>query len=410
MVQRIESAPVRVARRERAVRPVEVRRGRGHLRDHDVALDRAAGKHDDDEGDAQDRAARRLGVAHARELRDDDDDAAGEAERPEASENRRRQRAEDTRVPHGGESRRSEEEGERGESANPQRECERFGSEPGSDDAVGAKFHHPPFSLGSAVDPLDGAVLAAREAGALLLERFDAPRDLRQKGLRGDLVTDADRAAEHAIVARLSALTPQAAILGEEGGTRPGTSDERWVVDPLDGTTNYLHRYPMFCVSIAYERAGELEAAAIYAPVFDELFAARRGEGATLNGRPLHVSTIASVADAMVCTGFHPARYARNGAHFAHLSNHAQAVRRDGSAALNLAYVAAGRFDAFWEFDLHPWDVAAGALIVREAGGRVERIDEGAPFGIDGASILATNARVHDEMRRELAMVSLFAG
>ena len=252
------------------------------------------------------------------------------------------------------------------------------------------------------MDPLDVATLAAREAGALLLSMWHEPLEVREKGLRGDLVTKADRAAEAAIVARLRAATPRAAVLGEEGGALAGDGGERWVVDPLDGTTNYAHRYPLWCVSIGYERDGEMEAGVVFAPVLGELYAARRGRGATRNGEPLHVSTTATVADAMVCTGFHPARYARNGAHFAHLSNRAQAVRRDGSAALDLAFVAAGIFDAFWEFDLHPWDVAAGALLVREAGGDVRRIDGGA-FAIDGGSVLATNGRIDAEMRAELS-------
>jgi myo-inositol-1(or 4)-monophosphatase len=172
-------------------------------------------------------------------------------------------------------------------------------------------------------------------------------------------------------------------------------------VDPLDGTTNYAHRYPLFCVSIAYERAGVLEAGAIYAPVLEELYAARRGGGATCNGHPIRVSAIARVTEAMVCTGFNPAGYARNARHFAALSQHAQAVRRDGSAALDLAFVAAGRFDAFWEWDLKPWDVAAGTVIVEEAGGGVGAIT-GGPLDIADGSILAANAGVYEVMERLL--------
>jgi myo-inositol-1(or 4)-monophosphatase len=247
------------------------------------------------------------------------------------------------------------------------------------------------------MNPLQTAVETAREAGALLLERVGSPLDIRDKGARGDLVTASDRASEELIVRRLRAGDSRCTILGEEGGSQPGTSDVRWIVDPLDGTTNYAHDYPLYCVSIAYERAGEVLAAAIYAPALDELYAAERGGGATCNGRRLGVSTIPSVAESLVCTGFVPAKFERNGAHFARLSHLAQAVRRDGSAALDMAFVAAGRFEAFWEFDLKAWDVAAGALIVREAGGTVSAID-GSAFDIAAGSTLASNGRVHAEM------------
>jgi myo-inositol-1(or 4)-monophosphatase len=247
------------------------------------------------------------------------------------------------------------------------------------------------------VDPLHVAIETAREAGSLLLARVGLPLETRQKSGRGDLVTASDRASEALIVRRLRGAFPNSTILGEEGGTTAGTSDERWIVDPLDGTTNYAHGYPLYCVSIAFERAGEVCAAAIYAPALDELYAAERGAGARCNGAAIGVSGVARVAESLVCTGFVPARYARNGANFARLSGLAQAVRRDGAAALDLAFVAAGRFEAFWEFDLKAWDVAAGALIVREAGGTVSAID-GTPLGLDAGSILATNGSVHAEM------------
>jgi myo-inositol-1(or 4)-monophosphatase len=247
------------------------------------------------------------------------------------------------------------------------------------------------------LDPLHVAIATAREAGELLLSRVGLPLETAEKGARGDIVTASDRASEALIVARLRAAFPSSTILGEEGGSLPGTSDERWIVDPLDGTTNYAHGYPLYCVSIAFERAGELVAGAIYAPALDELYAAERGGGARCNDVPIAVSPIAQVAESLVCTGFVPARYERNGANFARLSGLAQAVRRDGTAALDLAFVAAGRFEAFWEFDLKAWDVAAGALIVREAGGEVSAID-GTPFAIDGGSVLGTNGRVHHGM------------
>ena len=253
------------------------------------------------------------------------------------------------------------------------------------------------------MDPLAFVTALAQDAGALLRERLDDPRDIAEKRPH-DLVTDADRASEALIVRRIRDAFPRAAILGEESGTHAGTSDERFIVDPLDGTTNYAHRYPLFCVSIAYERAGIVEAGAIYAPLLGELFTARRGGGATRNGEPVRVSRVGRVADAMVCTGFNPARYARNGPYFAHISDQAQALRRDGSAALDLAFVAAGVYDAFWEWDLSPWDVAAGALMIEEAGGAARAID-GTRLDIAAGSILASNGTIQSEMQRLLAEV-----
>ena len=251
-------------------------------------------------------------------------------------------------------------------------------------------------------DPLQTALAVAKEAGALLMEHVHRPLNIEEKGRRADLVTQADRASERLIVERLRAQYPSATILGEEGGERKGTSQERWIVDPLDGTTNFAHGYPLFCVSIAYEREGEVLAGVVYAPMMNEFFAAERGGGARCNEQPVRVSAIETVDAAMLCTGFKPSDYDRNGKHFARASRHAQAVRRDGSAALDLAYVARGRFDAFWEFDLAPWDMAAGALLVREAGGSVSAIEGGA-FRLDGDSVLASNGTVHEQMRSLLS-------
>ena len=250
-------------------------------------------------------------------------------------------------------------------------------------------------------DPLEVAVAIAREAGAVLLEHLERPREIAEKGRRADIVTDADRASEAIVVARLRREYPQATILAEESGVHAGTNDERWIVDPLDGTTNFAHGYPLFCISIAYERGGELIAGAIFAPAMGECFAAERGAGARSNHRAIGVSAIDRVAGAMTCTGFHPADFERNATCFRAVSERAQAVRRDGSAALDLAYVACGRFDGFWEFDLSPWDVAAGTLLVREAGGTVTGVD-GSPATLDGGSILATNGRIHEELRATL--------
>ncbi|MGH7708380.1 MAG: inositol monophosphatase family protein [Vulcanimicrobiaceae bacterium] len=259
------------------------------------------------------------------------------------------------------------------------------------------------------MDPLSFAIDVAREAGALLVERLDAPREIGEKSERGDLVTDADRASERLIVERIRAAFPASAVLAEEGSEVVGGGGGRWIVDPLDGTTNYAHRYPFFAVSIAYEQRGEIVCGVVYAPAIGELFAAGRGSGARCNDRPIHVSRVGRLADAMVCTGFKPARYERNGPYFAAVSRQAQAVRRDGSAALDLANVAAGRFDAFWEFDLAPWDVAAGALLVAEAGGHVESVEGGA-HRLDGGSILASNGLVHGEVGATLRAVAAGSG
>jgi myo-inositol-1(or 4)-monophosphatase len=252
-------------------------------------------------------------------------------------------------------------------------------------------------------DPLNDATAIAREAGALLREYLHRPLRIDEKGRRADIVTDADRASERLIVERLRAAYPDASILGEESGMHEGTSRERWIVDPLDGTTNYAHKYPLFCVSVAYERDGVLQAGVVYAPFMDECFAAARGRGAFLNGRRIGVSAVPRVADALTCTGFHPSNFAENAHNFEAVSNVAQAVRRDGSAALDLAYVACGRFDAFWELDLQPWDVAAGTLLVLEAGGRVTQAG-GSDARVERGSILATNGAVHDEMLRTLTI------
>ena len=257
-------------------------------------------------------------------------------------------------------------------------------------------------------DPLTTALAAAREGAAELLAHAGMPLEIAEKGRRADIVTAADRASERVVLARLRADFSNASILAEESGASAGTSDERWIVDPLDGTTNYAHGYPLYCISIAYERAGELLAGVIYAPALDECYAAERGAGARRNDAPIRVSAIDSLGDAMVCTGFHPADYERNARFYGKASGAAQAVRRDGSAALDLAFTACGRFDGFWEWDLHAWDVAAGTLLVREAGGTVTRID-GGPSAVDARSILASNGHIHAELQGVLCAGEKFA-
>jgi myo-inositol-1(or 4)-monophosphatase len=249
----------------------------------------------------------------------------------------------------------------------------------------------------------DAAVAIARGAGEILMEghgRIHAPE---RKG-RIDLVTEFDRRSEVHVLREIAARFPDHAVLAEESGAHPG-SRVRWLVDPLDGTTNYAHNYPFFCVSIAAEADGARLAGAVYDPVRDEMFAAARGDGATLNGVPVRVSGVERVEDALIVTGFpydvreHPERSLPA---FGAFLARAQGIRRDGSAALNLAYVACGRFDGFWEGHLAPWDLAAGTLLVAEAGGTVTRYD-GAPFTLEGKEMLASNGRIHDEMREILA-------
>jgi len=245
----------------------------------------------------------------------------------------------------------------------------------------------------------DAAIAFAREAGAILLEGYGTAHAPERKG-EIDLVTDFDRRSEALLLQRIGERFPRHAVLAEESGAHDAAGSTRWLVDPLDGTTNFAHNYPFFCVSIGVERDGELIAGAIYDPVRDEMFAGARGEGATLDGLPIRVSPVAKLENALLVTGFpytvreHPETIVPL---FQAFLVRAQGVRRDGSAALNLAYLACGRFDGFWERHLNAWDMAAGVLIVREAGGVVTNFSGGA-FAVDRREIVASNARIQDEM------------
>jgi len=246
----------------------------------------------------------------------------------------------------------------------------------------------------------DFATELAREAGAELRQAYGGAHALERKSAI-DLVTETDRRAEALILERLRARFPGDAVLAEESGVHESApSPVRWLIDPLDGTTNFAHNYPFFCVSIAAESAGRLVAGAVYDPVREEMFAAAAGHGATLNDTALLVSSIERLEDSLLVTGFpydvreHPERHVPL---FQAFLMRAQGIRRDGSAALNLCYLAMGRFDGFWEGSLSPWDIAAGVLIVREAGGEVTRYD-GGEFTLDGLQILASNGRIHREM------------
>ena len=245
----------------------------------------------------------------------------------------------------------------------------------------------------------------AREAGALLMGYFHRRVKVEYKG-DVDLVTEADRAAESLITRRIRERWPEHNIMGEEGTRTEQGSEYRWYVDPLDGTTNFAHSYPVFCVSLGLEYHNERVAAAVFDPTRDEMFTAEKGGGAFLNGEPIRVSTVSNLAECLVATGFPSHKRHKNpNIFFYHqITLKTHGVRRAGSAALDLCNVASGRFDGFWEFNLNPWDTAAGVLIVEEAGGRVTRFD-GQPFRIDSRETLASNGRVHEALLREFQSI-----
>jgi myo-inositol-1(or 4)-monophosphatase len=240
---------------------------------------------------------------------------------------------------------------------------------------------------------------AARAAGAFLMERFHDDFNIARKG-EIDLVTDVDLAAEKLIVARLKAAFPGHAILAEEMHAATRGAARTWIIDPLDGTTNYAHGYPAFCVSIGFEVDGAIEWGMVYNPNLEETFVATRGRGAFLNGAPLRVSQTATLGASLLATGFpYDIRTSEknNLANFQHFAVRAQGIRRAGSAALDLCYVAAGRFDGFWELKLNPWDCSAGYLMVREAGGKVTNLR--GDFGsIYDRECIASNVLIHEEM------------
>jgi myo-inositol-1(or 4)-monophosphatase len=248
------------------------------------------------------------------------------------------------------------------------------------------------------------ALRAARSAGELLHERIGSIREIRHKSAI-DIVTDVDLASEHLVAAAISEAFPTHSILGEEGGARGGSDSRfRWIVDPLDGTTNYAHGLSLFCVAIGLEVEGQLRLGVAFAPILDELFVAEAGRGATLNDRPIRVSSTAELPNALLATGFPYDRSAfpRALRSFETLSLESQAVRRLGSAVLDLCYVACGRLDGYWEHIVRPWDLAAGALVVQEAGGTLTATD-GSAFSVDGGQVLASNGLLHSALTATLA-------
>ncbi len=253
---------------------------------------------------------------------------------------------------------------------------------------------------------LEVAVDAAREAGAILLAELDRPARISYKG-DVDLVTQADQRSEKALVAKLSTHFPKHAIVAEEGGGLEKESRFRWYVDPLDGTTNFAHGYPAFAVSIGLAevqpgttpRADDMLIGVVYQPVSDELFTAVRGDGAFLNQKRIQVSGVERLATSLLGTGFpsHKRSQNPNIYYYWDFTLRSHGVRRNGSAALDLAAVACGRFDGFWEFGLKPWDTAAGVLLVKEAGGRVTDL-VGRTYRIGGPDLLASNGTIHTEL------------
>lgn len=248
---------------------------------------------------------------------------------------------------------------------------------------------------------LNFAIETARDAGRILLEKFGRIETITKKG-DINLVTEADLASEALIVERIKSHFPRHAILAEEAGNAVVMGEDgghKWIIDPLDGTTNYAHGYPCFCVTIALEHQGEIVLGVTYDPTRDELFTAEKGRGAALNGKPIRVSGTDELGNALLVTGFpydikHREKFARHLTEFLLTS---RGVRRDGSAAIDLAYVACGRFDGFWEEGLNPWDVAAGKLLIEEAGGIVSYYD-GSKFSVYTPPIVTSNGLIHQQM------------
>jgi myo-inositol-1(or 4)-monophosphatase len=248
----------------------------------------------------------------------------------------------------------------------------------------------------------------AREAGTLLMEFFHRHVKIEYKG-DADLVTEADRSSEKLILQRVRAYWPDHEVIGEEGARIETGSDYRWYVDPLDGTTNFAHGFPVFCVSLGLTFRGKRNAAVLYDPTRDELFAAELGKGAYLNGQKIEVSKTTKLAQSLVATGFpsHKRHKSPNIYFYHQLTLRTHGVRRAGSAALDLACVACGRFDGFWEFNLNAWDTTAGILIVEEAGGKVTGF-QGQPLEVTDRDVMASNGLIHADLVNEFT--EIFAG
>lgn len=247
-------------------------------------------------------------------------------------------------------------------------------------------------------------IAAAVNGGKVLTEHFGKLESIRKKEAI-DLVTEADLKSEAAIIDTIAQAFPDHAVLAEERGVQQG-SDSRWIIDPLDGTTNFVHNLPLFCVSIAFSQGGDVSAGFVLAPLLGELFVGVKGEGAQLNGASISVSSTATLTDSLLVTGFpydHQTIFDPLMARFGRCLAASQGVRRLGSAALDLCYVACGRFEGFWEQHLKPWDTAAGFLIAAEAGARTT-VFSGAPYFIEADEIVSTNNRIHDDLLKLLEL------
>jgi myo-inositol-1(or 4)-monophosphatase len=246
---------------------------------------------------------------------------------------------------------------------------------------------------------LESAITAARAAGQLLRERLGTTYQIRHKG-PADLVTEIDHQAQDLIANMLKEAFPTYELVGEEG-SEPGSPDSpRWIVDPIDGTVNYIHSYPLFAVSIALERDGGLVVGVVYNPILDELFVAEKGKGATLNGNPIHVSAATRLEESVLASGFPYGVWTSdddNSREWRRFLKRVLSMRCDGCASLDLCHVAMGRLEGHWESELGPWDMAAGALMVQEAGGKVTQVT-GEPYTPYGQGILASNGHLHAEM------------
>jgi myo-inositol-1(or 4)-monophosphatase len=244
----------------------------------------------------------------------------------------------------------------------------------------------------------------ARNAGAILREGYNTEHDIKYKG-EIDLVTEIDHASEKYLLGEINSRFPGGHIFAEESGETIGQNEDVWYIDPLDGTVNYAHHVPVFCVSIGFASGGILQLGAVYDPLLNEMFTAERGKGAFLNGKQIHVSKTAELKKSLLVTGFPYDTWntpRNNFDYFIKLAKMTQGVRRLGSAALDGCYVAAGRFDGFWELSLKPWDIAAAGLIAHEAGARVTNIDGGADFLASPISVLMSGSGIYDLLLQEL--------
>jgi myo-inositol-1(or 4)-monophosphatase len=267
-----------------------------------------------------------------------------------------------------------------------------------------ASFQSGALSVWDLNEALEFAVATVREAGAVLRDYYRSGVTVKYKG-EIDLITEADHASEALILNRIRSAYPDCAILAEESGASASPSAALWIADPLDGTTNFAHGLPIFSVTLALMVNGVLEVGATYDPIYNQLYTARRGQGAYLNGERLRVSAAPTLDKALLVTGFPYDRRTNpnnNIKQFTDFSLRAQGVLRLGSAALDLAAVAAGRLDGYWEWKINPWDIAAGVLLVQEAGGRVSMPD-GSPLDLFARKIVASNGLIHDEMIEVLA-------